>query len=154
MGVFASGQKLTAARLNAGTGVGAKALKVFITSGTLTSTSYLDVPGVASTSFSFTKYAQASAIEIRMKSLAFSTGTSTGLRLGVRISSTDYDVALAYYTSANIYVPVSGFAQVAAGLAAGTYTVQARWKRDSGSGTITTSSSISELDMSAREVGI
>lgn len=155
MGVFAAGQELTASRLNAGTTVGETVIKVFATSGTMTSSTYVDLPSGTSSSLSFTKYRTASAILVHMKILAFSaTNGSTGLRLGVRINSTDYDVALGYYTTANAYAPASGVALVASGLTAGTYTVQARWKRSSGTGTITTADTISELDMSVREVGI
>lgn len=146
MELIQSGMRLAPARLNAGD----NGVKALVTSGTLTSGTYLDVPG--STSFPFTKYSLASRIRVDMKVLAFSDATSTGLRLGVRINGIDYDVALGYYTTANQYLPVSGFAIVTSGQVPGVYTLQARWRRTTGAGVINYNSGISELDMSAREV--
>lgn len=128
-------------------------LKVSATSGTMTSGTFVNLPSTTTSSFSFTKRATSSSIRIDMGFRAFSASAgSTGLRLAVRINGVDYDVALGYFTTTDQYEAFAGFAYVAAGLAPGTYTVQARWRRSTGTGTITTNSGISELDMSAREV--
>lgn len=148
MELIQSGQRLTPARLNAGE----NGVKVFATTGTLTSSTYLDLPGASTASFPVTKYATSSRLRVDMRFEAFADAGSTGLRLGVRINGVDYDVAYQYWTTANQYMPFSGFAYVAAGLAAGTYTVQPRWKRATGTGVINTNSGISELDVSVREV--
>ena len=116
-----------------------------------TSTSYADIPGI--TGLSFTKARSDTKIRVDMKTLFFtSSAGSTGLQLGVRINGTDYDVAKGYTTESSSYKPAVGFAAVTSGLAAGAYTITARWKVLSGSGVINTNSSISELDWSAREV--
>lgn len=147
MELILSGGKLTPARLNAGE----NGVKVFATSGTMSSATYVNLPAVSTASFPVTKRSAASGLYVAMKILAFADAGSTGLRLGVLIGGVDYDVALGYYTTANQYLPTVGFAYIAAGLAAGTYTVQPRWRRTTGAGLITTNSGISELDMSARE---
>lgn len=154
MGAINSGMALTAARLDAAVGAGEQAMKVFAGSVTYGGAAYADIPAVTTTALSFTKYAAASKLRVDMTFRAFATATSTGLRLGVRINGVDYDVALGYFTNANIYIPFSGFAEIAAGLAPGAYTAQARWKMTSGAGVITTSSGVSELDMSVREIGV
>lgn len=148
MELIQSGNRLSPARLNAAE----NGVKVFATSGTMSSGTYVNLPAVATASFPVTKYSAASELFVTMKILAFADAGSTGLRLGVLINSTDYDVALGYYTAANTYLPTVGFAYIAAGLAAGTYTVQPRWRRTVGAGLITTNSGISELDVSVREV--
>lgn len=116
-----------------------------------TSTSYADIPGI--TGLSFTKARSDTKIRVDMKTFFFtSSAGSTGLQLGVRINGTDYDVAKGYTTESSSYKPAVGFAAVTSGLAAGSYTITARWKVLSGSGVINTNSTISELDWSAREV--
>lgn len=150
MELFEAGMVVTDDRLNAGE----NGIKVFATSGTMASTSYVNIPGVSATSFSFTKYSLTSKIRVDMKITAFVDAGSTGLRLGVQINGIDYDVALGYYTTANQYMTVSGFAYVTNNQTPGTYTLQARWKRNSGTGTFNTLSTISELDFSAREVAL
>lgn len=117
---------------------------------TFNSSTYASIPGIST--LSFTKKRSDTKIRVDMKTLFFSSASSTGLQLGVQISSTDYDVAKGYTTEASSYKPASGFATVTSGLAAGSYTVTARWKVFSGAGNINTSSSISELDWSLREV--
>ncbi|MFG2059659.1 hypothetical protein ACGFI9_37175 [Micromonospora sp. NPDC048930] len=148
MELIQSGARLTPARLN----FGENGTKVFATTGTMSSATYVDLPGLSATSFPVKKWATSSKLYVTMRFEAFSSAASTGLRLGVRINGVDYDVAYQYFTSANIYVPFSGWAYVASGLAAGTYTVQARWKVATGPGVINTHNAISELDMGVREV--
>lgn len=155
MGAWEAGMIASDDRLNAGDGAGEKSRKVFAASGTLTSTSYLDIPGNAgaATSVSVTKYGATSGLWVAMKIQAFVDAGSTALRLGIRINGVDYDVALGYFTSATQYMTITGWASLT-GIAAGTYTCQARWKRSTGSGTITVNNAISELDMTVREVGL
>lgn len=156
MGLIQTGMRLSAARLNAGMAAGETGIKEMVATGTMSSSSYVDIPGSdGSTAFTVTKHSSGSKLYVAMTLRAFSDGASTGLRLGVRINGVDYDVAFGYYTQASVYLPVVGFnTNVASGLAAGAYTVQPRWRRTTGSGVINTHSSISELDVSVREVGV
>lgn len=125
--------------------------KQFISSqSTFNSASYASIPGISTLSFS--KKRADTKIRVDMKTTFFSSAGSTGLQLGVQINSTDYDVAKGYTTEATSYKTAAGFATVTSGLAAGSYTVTARWKVFAGAGNINTNVAISELDWSLREV--
>lgn len=107
-----------------------------VTSGTDTtaSNSFANMAGTGSvTSFSVTKNDGATKLRIDMSMTCFSDNVNTGCVIGVRINAVDTTVARTPATiTSGIHFPVSGFAYVT-GLAAGVYTVQARWAR-AGSG--------------------
>jgi len=124
-----------------------------LATGTTGSTSYANLPAKAAggaASFSFTKKRSDTRLRVAMKLIAYSDATSTGMQLGCQIGATDYDVTRCYYTSA-IYLNANGWTYIS-GLAAGTYTLQGRWKRFAGSGNLGTFNTISELDFEAEEM--
>lgn len=91
----------------------------------------------AGSSVSFTKNQTASRLLVEMSAQFQSTSTGRGVEFGVHIGSTDYLVA-PYHQSlpaANARLTASGHAFIA-GVAAGTFTVQGRWRAVGGSGTI------------------
>ena len=119
-------------------------------SDTTTSASYANMAGTgATTSFSFTKALTSTRVKIELIA-GWSSGTNSSvMRAGALVNGTDYDCGqIALGTGVTGYS--AGFA-VITGLAAGTYTVQARWKRVSGSGTPTRDSNM-WLSMSAAEI--
>lgn len=118
-------------------GVNAKA----VTSGTDTTTSggYVNLAGTGSvTSFSFVKRFDSTRIRVQMGCAAMYSAVSnpTLAMLGVRINAVDTDVAQVFCATLNERYGNSGVARIT-GVPAGTYTVQGRWKRVSGPGTLT-----------------
>lgn len=125
-----------------------------VTSGTDTTTSatYVNLAGTGSvTSLSFVKRFTATAIEIAMHPTCYFQTAQAGAKFGARVNSVDYDVCRCVPATVNEHFQVSGVAKVAAGLAAGTYTIQARWLRFIGTGTLTRDVN-DWFSMSAREV--
>lgn len=116
---------------------------------TLSSGAYANIPGAST--LSLVKSRLDTKVRVDMKFSFFLNGTSTGLQLGVTINGVDYDVAKGYVTSTTQYHNFSGFAIVTNNLIPGTYAVQPRWKRFSGTGDITVGAGVSELDVSVRE---
>lgn len=108
----------------------------FGTSGTTTSSTYADVPGTSSVSF--TKVRTASRICLRLAAAFFLTDVAgTTVTFALRINGVDYPVAAHALGTLSINVVTAGFATVGASVVpAGTYTVQARWKRSGGTGTV------------------
>lgn len=100
-----------------------------------TSSSYVDLPGTSS--FSFTKQYGSSVTKLRVfLTFGFRTnGVFTAAVAGVRINSVDTDVASLEAGATDTHYSVSGMAFVT-GLGAGTYTVQGRVRRYAGSGTV------------------
>lgn len=124
-----------------------------VTAGTDTTTSatYVNLAGTgATTSISFPKRFDATALEVVMSPVFWANGASSGARFGARINGTDYDICQVA-PPASARTGVSGVRKVAAGLAAGTYTVQARWLRYTGAGTLTRDT-LDWFSMSVREV--
>lgn len=98
-------------------------------------TSYANM---GSSSFSFTKRYTGTRLRLHATGTCWSTTGTTGIYLGIRINGTDYDVA---ELIANVpdfrHLAYSGVVYLAASvIAAGTYTIQGRWKAQNGSGTI------------------
>lgn len=135
--IITAGMKLTPNRLNAlanSNGIN----NAPGSTGTSTVTSYANLP--ATSSFSFTKLLDDSDLRIDMHISCWSSGAgSTTPRFGVQISSTDYDMCGSLINTASEHVAFSG-TRIITGLAAGTYTIQGRFKRVSGTGTITVDS--------------
>ena len=106
-------------------------------SDTTTSGSYVNMAGTGSvTSFSFTKRYAATRIKVEMSLTFVTNNTGSGGQFGVRINGVDTDVCrLAALLSPNVHLPCSGPAYIS-GVPAGTYTVQGRWYRIGGSGTL------------------
>lgn len=123
-----------------------------VTAGTDTtaSASYVNLAGTGSvSSFNFTKVLTATRIKVEI-ALGWQCITATAnIQGGVLVNGTDYDcVKGGAQISQNVISP--GFV-IISGLAAGSYTVQGRWKRILGTGTPTRS--VNEwLTISAAEI--
>jgi hypothetical protein len=98
-----------------------------------TSASYVNTVGT--TSFSFTKDFTNTRVKLDMHITSQVSIAATGTRFGVSLNGTDYDVCQMVNAQANIRAQASGTTFIGSGLAAGTYTIQGRWKRVSGTGT-------------------
>lgn len=89
------------------------------------------------TSFSFTKQKTSTRVRLGMQAGFNNTTAVSQAKFGMLLNSVDYDVTQAVSGVTTNTIPVSGFIYVGSGVvAAGTYTVQARWKRSGGSGTL------------------
>lgn len=103
--------------------------------GTTTSASYASIPAVSS--FSFTKASTLTRLRIDASFECFSTATNTNVVLGVLVNGVDHDIVRHTFSPANQVESFSGVLFIAAaGLAAGAYTIQMRWKRTGGAGTV------------------
>jgi len=106
----------------------------------------------ATSSFSFTKYLSTTAIKIDMH-VTFAVGAvSTAGRFAVLINGVDYDICQMFINEANSRRIASGAVPVAAGLGAGVYTIQARWRRPSGAGALSRFVTDDWLTLCATEV--
>lgn len=100
-----------------------------------TSATYVNMAG-ASTSFSFTKASSGTRLKATMNVGAFISGAAnTRPGFAVQIGSTDYDVVGMTINPLATHTINAGFVYLS-GIAAGTYTVQGRWRRISGTGTL------------------
>lgn len=107
---------------------------------TTTSATYVDMAGTgAVTSISnWVKYATTTRIRLRMDVAYFNQTSANLVAVALKINGTDYTVAQLGGNGVNIHAPITGAAYVAASaVPSGTYSVQARWKRVSGTGTPT-----------------
>lgn len=104
-------------------------------SDTTVSATYADMAGTgAVTSFSFTKQKTVTRVRLSMQGGWSATATAL-VRFGLRMNSVDYDVTQAILGASGVGT-FAGFQYVGTGVvAAGTYTIQARWKRTGGAGT-------------------
>lgn len=126
-----------------------------VSSGTNTtnSSSYSSMAGTGSvTSFSFTKRFATTRVRIDMSATFYTSTTACGARFGVLVNGTDYDVCqlAGNVPVAVTHLPAAGFAYIPSGLAAGSYTVQGRWKWIGSTGTLTRDNN-DWLAISARE---
>lgn len=103
-------------------------------SSTTTSSSFANLP--ATSSFSFTKAQSTTKLVVHMHFTAYCTVAASALEVAVQVNSVDYTVAGSTYNTLSSHLQISGVhPNVAPGLAAGVYTIQARWRRASGTGT-------------------
>lgn len=103
-------------------------------SGTTSSATPANIPAVSS--FSFTKKLAGSKLLVAMGLVSFSTAVDTTLGLGVLIAGTDTTITQFRHTTANEYRQAFGVNQIT-GVAAGAQTIQGRWFRVGGAGTLT-----------------
>lgn len=154
---FTAGNRLTAADLMAIQG-GSRAFFAYHagTSPTsTTSTSYVDMAGTSQTSITFVKRAAHTAVELQMHvSCAITVAASTLVQFAMQINGADYQVTQIRPEALNARAYGSGVDTPAAlnGLAAGTYTVKARWRIAYGSGAATRYAGDDILSMAVREV--
>lgn len=118
--------------------------------GTTTTTSSTYGTLAAVSSFSWTKRFTATRVEAFIAADWYVTAEAQA-SFALLINGTDYEVFQADLNATNVYFPSSGFAEIAGGLIpAGVHTVQVRWKRVSGSGTVTSgkwlSARVREID--------
>lgn len=100
-----------------------------------TSATYVDMVG-ASTSFSFTKGSSGTRLKVTMNVGAFISGAAnTRPGFAVSIGGVDYDVVGMTINPLATHTINAGFVYLS-GITAGTYTVQGRWRRISGTGTL------------------
>lgn len=135
------------------TPAGVNALAVTSGTDTTTSSSYANLAGTGSvTSFSFTKRETVTRIKVFIAASFSAVANNAAVTFGVRINGVDYDVVQ--------LAPGSGATGTATGVAfigasvvaAGTYTVQGRWKRAAGAGTPTRSVDNNWLTIYCEEV--
>jgi hypothetical protein len=119
---------------------------------TTTSSSYANMAGTgAVTSFSFTKREAGTRIKVTMHCSYSSVTNNAQIAIAARIDGTDYEVAIGATAASGQAKTVSGVAFVSS-IAAGTYTVQGRWKRNSGTGTATRTTNNDWLTIVCEEV--
>jgi hypothetical protein len=121
--------------------------------GTQASATFANFPGT--NTFNITKKLGSSLtnLAVRLSLVCFSDVIDTQMRLAVLINGVDNEVAQFRFTPASTYFFIQGEGKVT-GLAAATYSVQARWAKSSGSGTLTTASGRSWMSMAAQEVPV
>jgi hypothetical protein len=113
--------------------MGASVLNTTSGGGSTTSSSYVDLPSSSVTTVA--KASDSTRLLVYLRATFWSSGTSTQAQFGVQAAGTDYDVGYMYQDTANIRLAASGI-RVLSGIAAGNVTVQGRWKRPSGTGTL------------------
>lgn len=121
--------------------------------GTTTSATYVDLP--ATSSLSFTKLYDAAETKLCVSlsvGARITVATFTAVRFGVRINGADYDVAHTEIADLSKHGTMSGEREVT-GIPAGTYTVQVRYRRVSGGGTINVDSN-DWLSLTVEEVPV
>lgn len=122
-------------------------LNTALGSGTTTSGSYADMAVAALT---FTKQVNNSRLRIDISAAMFATVGSTKVRVGVAVNGSDFDIISFFISTANVVVPVVG-SNIISVSGASILTIQPRWLRVSGTGTLTTSSS-EDISMVVQEV--
>lgn len=109
-----------------------------VTSGTDTTTSgtFVNMAGTGSvTSFNFSKLYANTRIRADVHCSAYATGAAADFEVAVRINATDY-VVFKEAVLLNTRLPYSGVRFISS-VPVGNYTVQMRWRRSGGSGTLT-----------------
>lgn len=123
------------------------------TSGTDTtvSASYANIAGTGMTSsFSFTKLEASTRVMVTMSGSFTAVTANVVATFGVLINGTD--TTICQHAPGTALPGVAFGVQFISSLAAGTYTVQARWKRTAGSGTATRTSVNDWLTVVCEEV--
>jgi len=98
-----------------------------------TSSSYVNFPDTSSVTF--TKLRSDTDLVLSMWGSSYVSVTSTSTDLALQINGTDHQVAYLFHNTINEHASCNGINSVT-GLAAGTYVVQLRWRRFSGTGTV------------------
>jgi hypothetical protein len=101
--------------------------------GTTASATYANLPGT--TSVAFTKKSAATKLVVTINTAMSTTVANTSVRLGINIDSTDYDCVTVHINPPNQHTQMS-CTFVISGPTAGAKTVQARWRRTLGTGTL------------------
>lgn len=104
------------------------------TPGTVAAAGYVDMVDAYRT---FTKKTTNSGLLVFVTVGCFSTGVNTVARIGVETGGADSDISQLEFVTANEPQQLSGVKLLEVGSAPGPYTVQLRWQRVSGAGTLT-----------------
>lgn len=129
---FSAGNRAEAADFN----LTGQVLSALIGAGTTTSSSYANMP--ATSSVNITKASASTRLRIEFAVTTFVTVASTIVQFGVSVNGTDYDISRLFFNPASTHESCPTGVVYISGLAASVWTVQARWKRISGTGTVTT----------------
>jgi hypothetical protein len=130
---FSAGQRADAADFN----LTGQTLSALCGAGTTTSASYANMAATSSTNL--TKASAATRLRIEFACTTFVTTTgSTVTQFGVLVNGTDYDISRMFFNPVSTHLACPTGVVYISGLAANIWTVQARWKRVSGTGTCTT----------------
>jgi hypothetical protein len=101
---------------------------------TTTSATFVSLPSGAAVSF--TKLYTVTQLRIEYFTYPWITGAvSTAIEYAMLINGTDYTIAAILRNELGLRDLMSGVLYCAGGLAAGTYTIQPRWRRSAGTGT-------------------
>lgn len=127
---FSAGQRVSAAELNRD----AQALSALTSAGTTTSATYANMP--ATSSQAVTKASAGTRLRIEFSCSSFATvAVNTITSFAVLVNSVDYDISRFYFNNTSEHHACPTGVVYVSGLAAGAWTVQARWKRTSATGT-------------------
>lgn len=129
---FSAGQRADAADFN----LTGQVLSALVAAGTTTSGTYANMP--ATSSVNLTKASANTRLRIEFACTTFVTVASTIVQFGVLVNSTDYDISRLFFNPASTHQACPTGVVYISGLAANIWTVQARWRRVSGTGTVTT----------------
>ncbi len=122
-----------------------------LSASTTTSATYVNLP--TTSSFSFTKLQDATRLRIDIATTAFIATSDAEGRFGVLVNGVDYDLVNWDASTLSDRAGWAGFAYIpAASVPAGVYTVQGRWRRVAGTGTLTVQAT-DWLSLSCREIG-
>lgn len=117
---------------------------------TTASSTYAALP--SDTSVSFTKLYTVTALRIDMYTYPWVSGSaSTEVEFSAQINAVDHVIATAFFNATALRHLCSGVERKASGLAAGTYTIQPRWRRITGAGTVNLDT-LSDFYMTVMEV--
>jgi hypothetical protein len=97
--------------------------------GTTTSSSYANMPGPSS--LSFTKAAASTKLVVTINTTYWTSTSGLATYIGINIGGTDYDCMKFFFNASATHVPIS-CTRVIPGLSAGSKTIQMRWKSASG----------------------
>jgi hypothetical protein len=117
---------------------GAISLNNALAAGTTVSAVNVDMPGPQT--LTLVKASPASSIKIDFHATFFSTLASTLARFAVSIAGTDFDICHLTINTANNHSQVSG-TDIIPSASSGSVAITARWRRISGTGTLTTDTS-------------
>lgn len=116
---------------------------------TTTSATYVDLP--APSSLTFTKRNDDTRLYCHLDVVVSATGATARADFAVEVDGTDYDIIAFFISVIVTNAPVSGILHIP-DIPAGTYTIQLRWKRGSGVGTLAVGSP-NRISFSVEEQG-
>lgn len=130
-----SGHVVTADEFNAAVGANSVEFRTNGLSLSTTSGSFVDVPG-ASTSFTKLLGTSASNVVVEISPSLSASVAGTAIDIGINMNGTD-TVATNFYLNTTNHTDVPTGVATFTGVAAGSYTVKARIRRTTGTGTLT-----------------